>query len=138
MAAAFGGVSDFTISYSVKPTSLAVAYALGVLLTFAVVSLSAWRVSRMNIATAIRNLPEPPAPEKRRRRFVLPVFGILFGGLLAVAGISGKEAIILGLGVSFLILSLVPLLRLAGVPERAAKTGAGLALVAWFVLPMSR
>jgi putative ABC transport system permease protein len=138
MAAAFGGVSDFTISYSVKPTSLAVACALGVLLTFAVVSFSAWRVSQMNISTAIRNLPEPPAPGKRRRRFVLPVFGILFGGLLAVAGITGKEAIVLGLGVSFLILSLVPLLRLVGVPERAAKTGAGLALVVWFVLPISR
>jgi putative ABC transport system permease protein len=138
MAAAFGGVSDFTISYSVKPTSLAVAYALGVLLTFAVVSFSALRVSRMNISTAIRNLPEPPAPEKHRRRFVLPVVGILFGALLAIAGISGKEAIVLGLGVSFLILSLVPLLRLAGVPERAAKTGAGLALVVWFVLPISR
>jgi putative ABC transport system permease protein len=36
------------------------------------------------------------------------------------------------------ILSLVPLLRLAGVPERALHTCAGLALVAWFVLPISR
>jgi putative ABC transport system permease protein len=138
MASAFGGLGDFRISYAVKPASLALAYAVGVLLTFAVVTFSAWRVSRMNISTAIRNLPEPRTPEKRRRRWALPIAGIVFGGLLAAAGISGKEAIVLGLGVSFLILSLVPLLRLAGVPERAAKTGAGLALVVWFVLPISR
>jgi putative ABC transport system permease protein len=138
MASAFGGLGDFTISYAVKPTSLALAYAVGVLLTFAVVTFSAWRVSRMNISTAIRNLPEPPAPEKRRRRWALSIVGIVFGVLLAFAGISGKEAVVLGLGVALLVLSLVPLLRLAGVPERAAKTGAGLALVVWFVLPISR
>ena len=32
----------------------------------------------------------------------------------------------------------MPLLRLLGVPERATHTGAGLALVAWFVLPITR
>jgi putative ABC transport system permease protein len=61
MASAFAGVGDFTISYSVKPASLALAYAVGVLLTFGVVAFSASRVSRMNISTAIRNPPEPPA-----------------------------------------------------------------------------
>jgi putative ABC transport system permease protein len=138
MASAFGGLGDVTISYVVKPASLALAYAVGVLLTFAVVTFSAWRVSRMNISTAIRNLPEPPPPEKRKRRWALPIAGIVFGALLAVAGISGKQAVVLGLGVAFLILSAVPLLRMAGVPERAAKTGAGLALVVWFVLPINR
>ena len=49
-----------------------IAFALGVLLTLVVVAFSAWRVSTMTIATAIRNLPEPPivapAPQDRPRR----------------------------------------------------------------------
>ena len=51
MAAAFNAESDVTISFSVKPTSIVIAYAIGVLLTLAVVAFSAWRVSRMNIVT---------------------------------------------------------------------------------------
>src|SRR5512132_550818 len=138
MSSAFAGVGDFTISYSVKPASLALGYAVGVLLTFAVVAFSAGRVSRMNISTAIRNLPEPPAAEKRKRRWLLAVAGLVLGALFMFSGVSAKQGVVLGLGVSLVILSLVPLVRLLGVPERLAKTAAGLALVVWFVLPVSR
>ncbi|TMM20913.1 MAG: FtsX-like permease family protein [Actinobacteria bacterium] len=138
MASAFAGVGDFTISYSVKPASLALAYAVGVLLTFGVVAFSASRVSRMNISTAIRNLPEPPKTERGKRRWLPGVASVLLGVLFAVAGVGAKQAVVLGLGVSLVILGLVPLVRLAGVPERLAKTAAGLALIVWFVLPISR
>jgi putative ABC transport system permease protein len=138
MSSAFAGVGDFTISYSVKPASLALGYAVGVLLTFAVVAFSAGRVSRMNISTAIRNLPEPPAAEKRKRRWLLAIAGLVLGALFMFSGVSAKQGVVLGLGVSLVILSLVPLVRLLGVPERLAKTAAGLALIVWFVLPVSR
>lgn len=138
LARAFAGLGDFTFSYSVKPASLAIGYTLGVLLTFLVVALSAWRVSRMNISTAIRNLPEPPTEKTRKRRWLLAVVGVVLGALLGAAGVSAKDAIVLGVGVSLVILSLVPLVRLLGVPDRAARTSAGLALVIWFVLPISR
>jgi putative ABC transport system permease protein len=138
MSSAFAGVGDFTISYSVRPASLALAYAVGVLLTFAVVAFSAWRVSRMNISTAIRNLPEPSTANTGRRRWLLGAAGILLGALFAYSGVSAKQGVVLGLGVSLVILSLVPLVRLLGVPQRLAKTAAGLALIIWFVLPVSR
>jgi putative ABC transport system permease protein len=138
MSSAFAGVGDFTISYSVRPASLALAYAVGVLLTFAVVAFSAWRVSRMNISTAIRNLPEPSTAKTGRRRWLFGAAGILLGALFAYSGVSAKQGVVLGLGVSLVILSLVPLVRLLGVPERLAKTAAGLALIVWFVLPVSR
>jgi putative ABC transport system permease protein len=139
MASAFGAAfGDFQISYSVKPVSLVVAYSIGVLLTLAVVVFSAWRVSRMNIVTAIRDLPDPPAEKGSRRRWILGIVGILLGGLVAISGVSAKDAVVLGLGVSLLILSFVPILHALGVPDRAVHTGAGLALVIWFVLPISR
>ncbi len=139
MATAFSASEeDLHIAYTVRPTSLLLGYAIGVLLTFAVVAFSARRVSRMNIVSAIRDLPEPAVQKSRKRRVVPAALALLAGAALMVAGVGAKDAVVLGLGVSLVILSLVPLLRLAGVPERALHTGAGLALVAWFVLPISR
>jgi putative ABC transport system permease protein len=138
MASAFAAAGDFHIAYSVKPTTLALGYAIGVLLTLAVVAFSAWRVSRMSIAAAIRNLPEPPHERSRKRRWVLGLVGLVAGIALIAAGVGSKDAVTLGLGVSVAILSAVPLLGVLGVPDRAVHTAAGLALVCWFVLPISR
>ncbi len=138
MASAFNTTSSLHISYSVTLRSTLVAYSIGVLLTFMVVGFSAWRVSRMNIVSAIRSLPEPPAPARGRRRWLPGLAGVLVGIVLAGSGVSAKNGITLGLGVSLTILSLVPLARVAGVSDRFARTVAGLALVAWFVLPTSR
>jgi putative ABC transport system permease protein len=51
--------SLFTFRFNVAPTSVVIAYVLGVLFTFVVVTLSSWRVSRLNIVSAIRDIPEP-------------------------------------------------------------------------------
>ena len=136
IASAISDTGDITIGYSVRPTSIVVAYAIGVLLTLAVVVFSARRVSRMNIVTAIRDLPEPPMAKSGRRRWLRGAAGLALGLLIVIQGIAATDAIALGLGVSLVILSLVPLARLAGISDRAAHTGAGLALVAWFVLPI--
>jgi putative ABC transport system permease protein len=131
-------MSDMTIGYAVKPASIAVAYCIGVLLTFVVVAYSARRVSRMNIVSAIRSLPEPQSAKRRRRRWLLPALGILLGLVFVWAAIQAKDAVALGVGVSLVVLSLVPLLELAGLPARPVRTAAGLALVVWFTLPIPR
>jgi putative ABC transport system permease protein len=130
--------SDFDISFSVTARSVLVAYAIGVLLTFAVVTLSARQVSRMNIVTAIRDLPEPPPRRGERRHLLRGAAGLVLGALLIASGVSAENGTILGLGVSLAILGAVPVARAAGVGDRAARTTAGLALVLWFVLPMQR
>lgn len=130
------GTEGFDVEYAVTARSLLVAYAIGVLLTLAVVAFSAWRVSRMTIATAIRNLPEP-APARRRRRIAGALAGIALGTLLAVSGAAASQATPLMLGVSLVVVSLVPPLRLAGVPDRLAFTGAGVTVVVLWMLPWS-
>ena len=135
MAKAFG-TTGLDVRFDVTLRSLLIAYAIGVLLTLAVVALSAWRVSRMTVATAIRNLPEPVSPE-RRRRVAVAVGGLLLGGLLAVSGAAASQATPLMLGVSLVLVGLVPVLRVAGVPERLAYTGCGLAIVVLLMLPWS-
>ncbi len=137
MAKAFGaGDADegLQIEFAVSARSLLIAFAIGLLLTLVVVAFSAWRVSVMTISTAIRNLPEPPAP-RRRRRLVLALVGLAIGLGLAFLGLAGDTATPLMLGVSLVLMSLVPLLRLAGVPERLAFTSCGIAVVVFLMLP---
>ena len=50
------GVWGIDIRHDFQMRSIVVAYCLGVLLTFIVVTVSAWKVSVLNIVTAIRNL----------------------------------------------------------------------------------
>jgi putative ABC transport system permease protein len=137
LADAFGATDadeGLQIQFAVSLRSLVIAFALGLLLTMIVVAVSAWRVSAMTIATAIRNLPEPPV-SRRRRRLVLAIVGLALGLLLALSGASSGTATPLMLGVSLVFVSVVPLLELAGVPERLAFTAGGLAVVVSLLLP---
>ena len=49
---------DFSFSYHLEPRSAIVAFCLGMIVVFVTASVSAYRVSRMNIAEAVRGLPE--------------------------------------------------------------------------------
>ena len=122
------------IQFAVSARSLVIAFAMGLLLTLVVVAVSAWRVSVMTISTAIRNLPEPRVP-RHRRRLALAAVGLAAGAGLVFLGLSGETFTPVLLGVSIVLMSLVPLLRILGVPERLAFTGCGLALVAFLLLP---
>ena len=82
--------SDISIGFTVKPASIALAYSIGVLLTLLVVAYSARRVSRMNIVSAIRGLPEPAATKVGKRRWLWPAVGILLGLLFVWAGVQAE------------------------------------------------
>ena len=125
------------IQHDVQVRSLLVAYCLGVALTLVVVAGSAARVSRLNVVTAIRDLPEPPATPRRRRGILTGAAGVVLGAMMTASGAAADGGTAVMLGVSIVIMSLVPLGRAAGVPERAVKTVAGLALVVWWLLPSS-
>jgi putative ABC transport system permease protein len=51
----------------VSPRTLAISYSLGVVLTFFTVIISSWRVSNLNIVSAIRGTEEPRRGDGRRR-----------------------------------------------------------------------
>ena len=54
----------FSFTWHVEPRSAVVAYCLGMVITFATVGFSAYRVSQMNIVAAIRSLPEAAVPQR--------------------------------------------------------------------------
>ena len=53
------GADDFQLTRHFEPRSAIVAYCLGMVITFITVAFSAYRVSRMNIVAAVRDLPTP-------------------------------------------------------------------------------
>ena len=129
---------DFTgleIQRNAEPRSLVVAYLVGVLLTFLIVTFSAWRVSRLNIVAAIRNTPEPVVAKSRKRRWIPGTLVLLLGLLLTASGVSGADAVPFLLGLSLVLLGLVPLARAAGLSERIAFSAAGIAMVVLWLLP---
>jgi putative ABC transport system permease protein len=129
-------LSDFGVELrrTLTVQSLVTAYVMGVVLTFIVVTFSAWRVSVLNIVTAIRNLPDPA--KKSGRASIL--WGLLFlvvGVLMTWAGIESAQALPFTLGVSLVILAAVPLLRWWRVADAIAYTAPATVLLIWWLLP---
>lgn len=52
----------FPLQISVQPSSMIIAFCLGLLVTLITIWIAAWTVSRMTVAAALRDLPEPPLP----------------------------------------------------------------------------
>jgi putative ABC transport system permease protein len=126
--------SGVDMVFSVKWPSAIVAYTLGVLFTFLVVVFSAWRVSVLNIVTAVRGLPDPPR-RRGRRGWVVGAAIIAVGVLLAASGRSSAQAMPFLLGCSLVAVGVVPILRAFGVSDRAAYTFAGVAIDVLWLLP---
>ncbi len=137
MAAAFSQF-DLQFTFHSRPGSLIIAYCLGVLLTLAVVAFSAWRVSKLNIIRAMKDIPEPQIARARDwKGLVLAVLAIAFGALFTFAGFSGDSGTLYMVGVSSAIIGVCLLARRLGLPDRLAFSLAGIGLVVWWLLPES-
>ena len=70
---------DFTLKLHFTLPTIVVSYCLGMIITFATVGISAYRVSYLNIVAAVRNLPEnlvPTTPPSFLSRLLNVVKGI--------------------------------------------------------------
>ncbi len=133
--------TGYPLKLTVDASSMAVAFCLGLLFTLATILLAAWTVSRMTVAAALRDLPEPPAPQPSLARlfsdvfssaarfFVAPGMALRAWGALLLAFVTrGPAPLLLGvvllqrsretqslftfsLGLSFALVGLALLLR---------------------------
>jgi putative ABC transport system permease protein len=132
-----GGSENFQIVFATSPQNVILAFCMGMVLTFIVVLISSWRVSRLNVVRAIRDIPEP---DKRGRT----VLGVIVAVLLPIAGaisfwqgLEGRAtAFYLG-GLSLLIIGAALLARVLGVTDRVAFSVSGIALLALWLTPAS-
>ena len=136
IAIAFGQI-DLELTYSFRWQSLAIAFLLGIAFTFVVVLASSWRVSRLNIVRAIRDIPEPRSDHKSVKGLIIAVLTPVLGAVLTTAGLQGEQAATFNLGVSLIIIGLPMLARRFGLADRAAFSIAGVGLVVWWLLPES-
>jgi putative ABC transport system permease protein len=137
IAGALADTGLVTIRYRLTWTSLLVAFSLGALLTLAVVTLAAWRVSHLNIVAAVRNLPQPRRRRRRRAGWLATGILLLIGGVLVASAFSSKDSVSLLVGGSLVLVALVPAIRTLGGSERLAYTVAGVGVLAWNLLPFS-
>jgi len=131
MASLFG--QELAVTPHVEPRSLVVAYCLGVVVTFITIAVSAWRVSRLNIVAAIRDLEDAKKPGGGWRGLVFGILGIAIGGFLWAN--AGTRAFTFTFGVSLIILSSTLVLSYFRLPGRFVNTLAGLTLSAFWALP---
>jgi putative ABC transport system permease protein len=131
---AFAG-SGFTIYFATSPQNVVIAFCLGMVLTFAVVLISAWRVSRLNVVRAIRDIPEPDKKGRSVRGVLLAFATPLAGAGLLWQGLQADQTGLYLLGISLIIVGAALLARVLRVPERISFTVSGILLLGLWLLP---
>jgi putative ABC transport system permease protein len=126
--------ADVTIGFYVEPRSLLIAYAIGVVLTFATVVVSAWRVSRLSIVAAIREVNEVASGSTGKLSGAVGIAAIVAGGALAVLGLRQDAAALLGTGASLVVIGAAFVARSFGQRERPVFTASSAGIIALWVL----
>ncbi|UCE80958.1 MAG: FtsX-like permease family protein, partial [Methanobacteriota archaeon] len=85
-----GGDISFQLHFST--TSLVIAAAAGFLITMATVTAASWRVSRLNIVRAIRDIPEPILAKSERKYVATGIIALVIGTLIIYGGASSSQA----------------------------------------------
>lgn len=125
-----------TIEPNVTSRSLVVAYTLGMVITFMTVVASSWKVSRLNIVAAVRDIPDVVVATRKKSGLVWGIVFLLLGGLLTMQGLGGDAAFPFYTGMSLLPLGLARITRFFGAPSRPVYSLVGIALLMLWMLPM--
>ena len=100
---------EVVVTFHFDPASVLTAFAAGTALTWATILVASWRVSRLNIVRAIRDLPEPGTHERYRDVLIAGILLALGGVALTVWGfatntgmgkIPGPPVVAIGLGIA--------------------------------------
>ena len=133
---AFAG-SGFDIRFATRPENVVIAFCLGMVLTFAVVLISSWRVSRLNVVRAIRDIPEPDSRGRTVKGVLLAFLTPVAGALLIFQGLQAEQMGLYMLGISLVVVGAALIARVLRAPERIAFTAAGILLLALWLFPGS-
>jgi ABC-type antimicrobial peptide transport system permease subunit len=125
--------TGFPMTVTVSPGTLALAFAAGALITLATVAGAAYRTSRIAIAAAIRDLPDPATAARRRwpRTGLLVVVAALGAALLVPA--DPRTRLIGGVA----LIATVAALARGRISDRTRATLAGLLTSAWAVVTVA-
>ncbi len=120
--------SDLTIRLDVQAASLLSGAVIGLMVSQVTVLLTSWRITRLNIVRAIRELPEPSGPRRSRKRLVVGVVGLLSAIALYLSAETAQPVVMLAPVIG--LLSLIPLIDRV-VPRRLAVVATAGASLVW-------
>ena len=130
-ASVFGGIT-FVLTWT--PLDLIRGFAIGFLITMGTIALASWRVSKLNIVRAIRDIPEPVPRGSTGMQLGIGGFLAVLGALLTVAAVVRSDPLLQDLGPSSLVFGLAVLLMRILSP-RIVFSAAGGFMVIWLLLP---
>ncbi len=135
MSSLFSTVDDFSLSGNVAALSVLTSFLLGAVITLLTVYFASWRISKLNIVRAIRDIPDPPGSGKTKLNLILGLLITGFGLLFAVLALSATHLPLFLFGLALLPIGISLILRWRGTSQRVVLSLAGLVLVVLFVLP---
>src|SRR5213595_6466 len=126
----FGGglVLTWTVS------DLLTGFAIGFLITMATIGIASFRVSKLNIVRAIRDIPEPVPHRSTRRQLAIGAVLVALGALGTISSLATKNLILQEAGPSALAIGLAVLTMRITSPRRVF-TVAGILMLAWLLSP---
>ena len=131
------GTSEFDFSPHVELTSVLVSFFFGSVVTFITVAFASWRISKLNIVRAIRDIPEPRVSRAGRGTLIWGIILTVLGVLVLLIAWNADHLTGFGIGISLIPVGIALILRWRGVGERWVLTGTGVVLLAWWLLPAS-
>src|SRR5437773_1374316 len=126
----FGGglVLTWTIS------DLLTGFAIGFLITMATIGIASFRVSKLNIVRAVRDIPEPVPNRSTRRQLAIGAVLVALGALGTVVSLARQNLILQDAGPSALAIGIAVLTMRITSPRRVF-TAAGILMLAWLLSP---
>ena len=133
--AAFGATKSIVSYIAYKPSSFVTSFSAGFFITVITIFFTTFRISKINIVRAIREIPEPPVSRGSSKIFKLAIAGIVVGALLTALYIPTMQQRWLMTGISLIILGASTVLR-RWTGDRIAYTVAAVGLLVWWLIPL--
>ena len=119
----------------VEPRSMIVAYCLGVVITFVTIVVSSWKVSKLNVVAAIRDIPDIATHHRKLGTLIWGIVMLIGGGFMTLTGLSGEKAFFFYMGASLIPFGIAQILRYFKVPSRPVLSLAGIYILVLWLLP---
>ena len=109
-------------------------FSLGFLITMATIALASWRVSKLNIVRAIRDIPEPVEHRSTTRQLAIGAALATLGAAGTLDALATQSLLLQDLGPCTLVFGLA-ILTMRVLSPRAVFTAAGLFIIGWLLSP---
>lgn len=127
------GRGALTLHTVLLPETIGAGIVAGFAISFVTIAVTSWRISRVNIIAAVRDLDEAKVKKPKARTLVLAFAAVAIGALLTFVGVATVNAIPAVLGPALMAIGFTPLLTRI-LPRRPVLTVVTGALLAWTLL----